>query len=530
MSEERVLKKRKVEFTELLFSSDAIIEITKFIDEIKDYFNLSLINKSMFDLMMKENLHSLNEIFKRNLIILNENFPDYLFHLNHLNIKNQKENLQLLQNFKNLKYLELCNCEFEDEHLQHLNMLEELNLIHCNNILGEYINEFKQLKTLKLSNLKNIKSLPNNNNITTLTIKYCDNINIELLQNFTQTTKLTYKGTSSSIIAHLNSLQNLKYLTLTIRNDTKNYSLLLNLNSLESLKIKCKDSGNYLEDTDLINLPKLRTLHLLGIENNITGSCFINLKNLQNLYISKYEFEFEEENLQYLTNLKTFKCKGVQISAYYLHNLMKLKNLTFIPNNEFKEEYLKDLILLKRLKINGGITANVSKFTGNCLTNLTNLTELIIPHSKVEDKYLMELTKLEVLDLSCCKTVTGECLLNLTNLQILNISETNIEEKYLQNLLKLSVLNIKNCFNIVTSKYLLQLNQLKTLYCDEWFKKTDKELYIKDKEITFFSLVIREKDNIIKSLMEEKEEKENEIKQLKMIIEQLQKKVVNCYL
>ncbi|KAL9649492.1 hypothetical protein ABK040_000731 [Willaertia magna] len=497
---ERVLKKKKAfdDFnSNLLFSYDAIIEITKFIKEIKDYFNLSLINKSMFELMMKENLHSLNEIFKRNDITLNENFPNYLFHLNNLKIINQKENLQLLQNFTNLNYLKLYNCEFEDKHLQHLNMLKELNLKYCDNILGECFKEFKQLKTLKLDVINNVTddSLIALNNITTLDITECDNITGKCFQNFPQLKQLIYYGSTTTIIKHINSLQNLKILHLTLNyNPEEKYSL--NLENLEELNLGYSEYY-YFEDKDLINLPNLRTLWLYGVKDYITGSCFIKLQNLQNLFL--YECYLEEGNLQYLTNLKTFDC-DVKISAYYLRNLTKLKKLTFIPNNEFKEEYLKDLTLLKLLKFEVDYDDEEKieiNFTGKYLNNLENLTELIIPHSKVEDKYLIELTKLKTLDVSNCKTITGECLLNLNNLQKLNINNTNIHERYLQNLNYLKYLNIDNCNKIIIGKFLLQMNRLNHFYRVRWFNITQiNEIKLNIKKEMILMNAIRNLENI----------------------------------
>ncbi|KAL9658411.1 hypothetical protein ABK040_015730 [Willaertia magna] len=416
----------------------------------------------MFNLMMKENLHSLNEIFKRNSITLNENFPRYLFHLNNLHIVKQKENLQLLQNFKNLKYLTLFNCQFEDKHLQHLNMLEELDFGCCDNLLGECFKEFKQLKTLQLHKLKlKDDSLTNLNNITSLEVYKCHNITGIFLQNCTQLIKLTYTGYSTDIITHINSLQNLKILCLTLRDDP-NEGYQLNLKNLEELELNYSDD-HYFEDADLINLPKLRTLWLFGNSNSITGSCFINLQNLQNLYISEFEGELKEENLQYLTNLRVLDCK-VAISAYYLRNLSKLKELTFTPNDEFKEEYLENLTLLELLRLEIDLDEkinNLFKFTGKCLTNLINLTKLTIPFSKVEDKYLMELTKLKVLDVSFCETITGECLLNLNNLQRLYISETNIQRRYLQNLKNLKYLDIDNSNYLKLGNFLFPINQLR---------------------------------------------------------------------
>ncbi|KAL9658401.1 hypothetical protein ABK040_015720 [Willaertia magna] len=490
----------------------------------------------MFSLMMKENIHSLNEIFKRNEITLNESFPNYLFHLNNLYIQNQKENLQLLQSFTNLKYLTLYKCQFEDKHLQHLQLLENLHLYSCKNLLGECFKEFKQLKTLELGEMKlKDDSLIILNNINTLDIVGCYNITGKCLQNFSQLTQLIYEGTSSTIITHLNSLQNLKILHLTVYEPDE----------------KCP-----------FNLENLEELQLA-----FERSCFINLQNLQHLFISEFENdELEEENLQYLTNIKILDCKCVTISAKYLSNLKKLKELTFTPNDEFKEEYLKDLTLLKRLSLEKDCDEdimNVSKFTGKCLTNLINLTELRIPHSKVEDRYLMKLTKLEVLDVSNCKTITGECLLNLNNLQTLFIDKTNIHEKYLQNLKNLTNLHVSDCNNIILGKFLLQMDKLNYFYCFGWFytaqindiklninkgmiflnalydvlNKNEKTNYIqsftqdkaideiqeiynelleKDKEIILLKEVIQEKDNMM-------EEKEEEIKQLKLIISSYKK-------
>ncbi|KAL9658414.1 hypothetical protein ABK040_015733 [Willaertia magna] len=161
---------------------------------------------------------------------------------------------------------------------------------------------------------------------------------------------------------------------------------------------------------------------------------------------------------------------------------------------------------------------------------------------------------LKILHVYGCKKLTGECLLNLNNLQELIINETNIHEKYLFNLNNLVILESRICSLIVIGKFLLQMNKLNyftyfdfrelnhtqinkiqfsisegmilmkaiyNLFKEEclsvgkvYKRKEDKSINIVQE--IYSELLEKDKEN--KLLKEMLEKKENETKELKIII------------
>ncbi|KAL9651783.1 hypothetical protein ABK040_014428 [Willaertia magna] len=183
------------------------------------------------------------------------------------------------------------------------------------------------------------------------------------------------------------------------------------------------------------------------------------LQNLEYLKLS-YNYRIKDKNLQFLTNLKTLKIAGPNISGKYFNNLKNLKNLKYRSyyNNKFKEEYLNDLIYLEKLTIK-----DTDKFTGQYLNKFTNLTKLNASNTKINEKYLSEITKLKKLNLSKCCNISGNCFKYLTLLQKLDLTGVSLmTERHLNNLINLTELKIENC-NIYFGEFLLQMNDLNVL-------------------------------------------------------------------
>ncbi|KAL9658251.1 hypothetical protein ABK040_012510 [Willaertia magna] len=401
----------------------------------------------------------------------------------------------LLNNFNNLKSLSIKESEIpKEEILIRFKDLEELILITSS---GEI----------------NIKFLQQFTKLTSLTIKFCKILNHNFLPFFI----------------------NLKKLIVTYTSNKINLSNLINLETLAL----CSDDLN---DEDFINFEKLKYLKLKNKYNNIKGTCFNYLPNLE--YLGIAATELEEENLKYLTNLKILKLfssdiESSKISGKYFYHLNNLQQLIFTPNKEFKEEYLQYLQNLKSLTIFNYRDRKMEHFRGTYLKYCKNLTELIIPNTNVIDYNLKDLKNLKILNVSECKLLTGEFLLNLINLQDLKIDETNIKEEYLINLINLKKLDILNCPKIIFGNFLLNMNQLNYLVYNfidfsepEYFEQEISKLrkIIKEKQLILylaFKQMVkedREEDGWI--ISEEEEEKDEEKRELINIIKELNQKLI----
>ncbi|KAL9643675.1 hypothetical protein ABK040_016127 [Willaertia magna] len=425
-----------------------------------------------------ENIHSLNEIFKRNIISLDkENLPNYLNHLNSLYITKKqvpKEN-EIFQNFTNLKVLRVFRASINDNNLKLLYNLEELWLNSCSKVIGTCFLQLKKLKKLVLQfmNFIDEENLKELNSLEKLCIMNCKKIKGCCLQNLQQLQSLKIYN-SNGYTTYFSSLINLKKLNFSVYLYSSNYTFLQKLVNLEKLTIIVKKQ---LTDNDFINLQKLKYLKLIK-ESNISGECFKHLINLEhfNCHGAKLP-NLKEENLN--KNLITLDLGENKISGKYLYLFKNLKQLAFQPNEQFKEDFLQNLSTnLEIFEITG-----TSEFKGLYLNKLINLKQLNVSSTNIEDKYLMDLKNLTKLEMLCCANIKGDCLLNLINLKELNISFTNISEDFLINLTKLKYLFINGIKNLEVGKFLLNMKYLQYLQCDESFGKeeiNEIKLQIKD--------------------------------------------------
>ncbi|KAL9646587.1 hypothetical protein ABK040_016377 [Willaertia magna] len=483
---ERSLKKRRKAEEVLLLTSvlsyDIIIEITKFIEKLHDYLNLAKVNKATYQLMMKENIHSLNEIFNHSTITINYQVPYHLCNiLQNLNIKSAR-NIFYLENCTSLRKLNIdgdyINIMLTDVAIKNLINLEELS-VHYSKIIGTCFTNLKKLKTLQLRNVDCITDeyFFELQNLTKLEIMGCRNVTGKCLQNLSQLTSLTFKYNNVMDENILNNFINLKELKIA---KNKSSTFLQNLRNLEILKI------DFLEDEDLINLKKLKSLTIFYNDNtSFTGKGFMYLTNLENLDVDTIiKISFNCDNLKYLLNLKNLRLTFNKINGICFIYLLKLELISVKLNNEFKEEYLKNLFNLKTLVITRGLS-----FKGKYLNCLQSLTELRIFDTNIKDKYLNKLTNLKFLALCKCENITGECLLNLTNLTGLCLITTNIFEIYLVNLPNLKELSITHCPNIRIGVFLLNMCKLKSLKYELTFEGetiNEIKLFINQRRGTLF--------------------------------------------
>ncbi|KAL9641648.1 hypothetical protein ABK040_016879, partial [Willaertia magna] len=325
--------------------------------------------------MTAENNTSLNQLFKNNILNLKNNtvIPNYLFNLNYLNIQTSLGDINFYQKLTKLKYLKI-NSEsliLTNNYFKNMTNLEELYFINnSKHITGQCLQKFKNLKTLELGfNYKIVDSdLMELNNLTKLDIQFIYDINGSCFKNLINLTSL--KANASYIkMEYLNYLINLKELVI---NNAEKFTL-----NLATLQIMPRSE---IIDENLYNLKNLKSLQINSCDSFL-GNCFIYLQKLEYLKVSYCKIN--EENLQYLTNLKTLITENTyqSISGKYFNYLKKLKKLKFYPNSKIKDEYIKDLINLQSLSIPFN-----SKFTGKYLNN--NLTKLNASNTKINEKYL----------------------------------------------------------------------------------------------------------------------------------------------
>ncbi|KAL9644640.1 hypothetical protein ABK040_015379 [Willaertia magna] len=526
-----------------LFPADIISEIMKYINEIVDYFNLALINKAMFNLMMKENIHSLNKLFKRKQVILNNEIPNYFFNnLHYLNI--YYSNYCSLQKCTKLKALGISCSDINDTILENMLDLKGLHLHYCNNITGTCFKNLKQLLTLHLDCVNIADNyLTDLQNLQNLCLTQCTTLTGTFLQNLNQLTFLNLLNTNIDN-TYLSSLTNLKILKVK-GNSHLNIDLLNNLTKLEVLNIEI----NNITDNDINHLINLKKLKLVGNSTNFTGDSLNNFKKLESLCLKGTFNNLKEENISCLVNLvelyvfqPTHVISTLSFSVKCLRNLTKLEKLTLQLNSEVEDNYLLQLKNIKQL-----IVPNSENFTGKCLIDSFNLTELNVSHTKMEEKYLFNFKNLTKLNLSNCRNFTGECLLHLNNLTKLNINNTKISEEYLFNLTKLEKLKMYNCPNIVFGNFLIHLNRLQCLQCYDTIVENEDLIDLKEQlqqgsililavfkdygnddeyiTVEMAKKIVTQVKNKDKREMEQAiEEKDNEIKQLKLLVEELKKK------
>ncbi|KAL9642546.1 hypothetical protein ABK040_011113 [Willaertia magna] len=457
------------------FSIDILFKISEFFNNIKDYLSFFQTNKFIYENVLKNNTQVLrSEMFKKKLITLTSSLPNYLFQIESLNLNKKGNDFNLLENFKYLKYLNIKRLNNEEYILQ-FPFLKEL-VIYNSFLFNNNLLSLQNLNSLTLQNCNlNDDCLNNLNNLMELNIIECEEINGECLQNLKMLTKFYFKNfkiENNIFTKHLENLMNLKHLNL-LSCKIDDSSFLQKLTNLESLEIKL----NNIVEENFYNLKKLTKL-IVYTKEGFLNNCFKYLLNLEKLYcdlsiikditqlknIKKLKLfdvndDFKEETLQ-LFKLNTIFELNVNylnndISGKYFNEMINLKYL-YIAESLVKDEHLMNLNKLKELDING------CEINGKCLQNMNLLTYLEANNTYIEDKYLNNLKKLKILQIQNCKNINGECLQYLINLKELDATGTNIEDKYVMNLKKLHELNLEQCINI-TGECLLHLNNLHTL-------------------------------------------------------------------
>ncbi|KAL9650739.1 hypothetical protein ABK040_001793 [Willaertia magna] len=466
---------------EHFLSSDILLKITEYLNDIKDYLHLFQINKYVYENILNNKDFILdNQLFCNRITCLNEKLPNYLFNLQNLNISNENSNnnFDLLPKFKFIKYLQINKLP-DNFIFTNLPFLEGLAIF--NSVLQkETLINVAHTKYFYFSSL-NIKDnyLKHLNSPEELIFDNCKGITGECLQYFDKLTSLTDRSSfsESSVVKYIEKLTKLKKLKLITYDLNLNTNFLRNLINLEILDVTLKDVDK--EDFKyLTNLKELaisgRDLNLSDEENNycfdslinlvklnvnyitsFTGKCLLNFVNLVKLFIPGSQVKDE-----YLINLKNMKELNIKycrnINGTGLQNMINLEILEAGDTN-LEDQYLTQLCSLKSLDL-----YNCKNVTGECLSNLNNLTELKIDRTNIKNDFLLNLTNLKSLSVGS-SLVGDEYLFNLNQLQFLNISYCKNITDNLENLINLQTLYASNCFNIKKGLFLLKINKLRIL-------------------------------------------------------------------
>ncbi|KAL9652884.1 hypothetical protein ABK040_010916 [Willaertia magna] len=399
-----------------LFSVDVLYEISNFIFNLRDYYNLALTNKYFYNNMLLQNenksfLKILDGIFKNKKIKLNNNLPNFLFNLENLNIYDQ-----ILQNLPKLEILSVNYCIFKINSFSHLKHLKSLN-INQGRIPEGCLNDLINLNKLKITKLLQFKG--------------------EYLKNLKQLKELNCNYISSLEENSINELQNLTKLKLNGCNNISG-NLLQNLKNLKVLKIiDC-----YKMENDLHNISSLIYLKKLTIKLSNTNSSFV--KNLHNLeYLKIKGNDLKDEDFYNFKNLKYLSVEGFGSIDNCFNHLNKL------------EKFKCDLKLIKNL---------------NSIKHIKKLYILSMPNN-ITDKDLKQFTN-NIIQLYCYSNITGECFSYLNNLENLIIMRNeNITDSHLEinNLTNLKKLHFEKCPNIITGQFLLKMRKLKKLIAEYEF-------------------------------------------------------------
>ncbi|KAL9648807.1 hypothetical protein ABK040_003740 [Willaertia magna] len=481
--EERELKRRK---KELIFSEDMLFEITKYIETLKDFISLSSVNKYFRNYLLKNKL-PLNEIFKRNEIILTNNLPNYLFEIEYLSLKKfGNHNFKLLNQFKELKCLFVWS--LQNGYLLNFKKLKEL-YIYNTNMNKILLNLSSELTNLTIGACEIVKEINFSKftKLNSLTLLECYNIPTNCLKNLNQLKKLSIFDNYSITDDSLNELINLE--EFYINGCSFTGICLQNFTNLKILDI----TDSNIKDDFLLNLNNLKELKLYNCRN-ILGNCLQNLIKLEHLSIQTCSnITNINQYLNNLTNLKYLKIYFCSSDEFLTSNsLQNLTNLEYleIRGKEFYDKDFCNLTKLKTLKINKIDCFELEEMlTGAFLPYLTNL-EILDCNFIVEEKYCKNLKHLKTLslwgldniiseDLSYLKNIktislfsslsnhqediTGECLINMINLTRLQVIGTKIKDEHLINLTKLKYLDVSDCKNIIGDCLfnLCQLEELK---------------------------------------------------------------------
>ncbi|KAL9653345.1 hypothetical protein ABK040_001981 [Willaertia magna] len=283
---------------EHFLSTDIILKIGEYLNDIKDYIYLLQINKYIYqNILENEDIILTSKLFQRIFTILSKNLPKYLFRIENLRLKSTNKDFTLLNEFKFLKCLEM---RLQNDFI--FNKIPNLEMLYIVN------------STLQLNTLLNLKQLK------ILNLLKCD-FKDDCLNELNNLEKLIIRAPKKKISGKC--LQNLQNLTTTIY-DTNFLQKLINLTELD---IQFIESAN---DKDFFNLQKLKKLSIYGYGQ--LNNCFKYLNNLEELFCQLNNVVNTKNIKNFINGQLLLKRKKITTTieiSYYLfgkdNNPIKLK-------------------------------------------------------------------------------------------------------------------------------------------------------------------------------------------------------------
>jgi len=213
------------------------------------------------------------------------------------------------------------------------------------------------------------------------------------------------------------------------------------LNNLEILKVN-KLSRN------VFSLPKLRVLHLRGVDIKKSVDLFSRLKSLKELKISDVYFKEFPEQILKLKELERldFSNNSIETISKDIIQLQKLKYLS-LRNNKYLQADISSLQSLSQLE---HLDLSNTKMFGEYVCSSPHLKYLNLSNVELFNLNISKTNKLEVLKLKGCNLNAVLGIENQKALKSLNINNNYIHSINVKELIKLDSIDIgKNEFSRV---------------------------------------------------------------------------------
>jgi len=329
-----------------------------FLDTFEDFeyydFEKNIVNPSIFGRFNQPLGNSLDNLVNLEILSLGSHFNQPL-----------GNSLDNLVNLKKL-YLGSYNIQLNNS-LDNLINLEYLNLADYNQELGDSLKNLKKLKELNFGQNFN---QPLNDSLDNLT-------NLEILRFYWIEGEF-----NQPIEKSFDNLKSLKELYFGTDFDQEDISFLLNLKNLERLHmesfIKQRELPNFLNLTNL-NYLYLNITNWDSRKDNVTSfrNLFKYLSNIEHLVIIAFKNKnFSLGNsLKYLKNLKYLDLRGYQKPLNNsLNNLTSLEDLELLYYYKNIEASIKNLINLENLHISSKYVSKFGKPDTSILPKFKKLT------------------------------------------------------------------------------------------------------------------------------------------------------------
>lgn len=334
-----------------------------------------------------------------------------------------------------------------------MSSLQQLTVRYkCDDEMMGYISKIPSLTKLRIDfskevTTKAIKHLQKCNQLKSIHLVYCQNIDDLSLKEISKITKIqeiiidTCMKVTDIGIGYLTACKSLKHLTLSGRTDTargdfrlnltdKSLGHIANITSLECLRLGYLSSISDKGLIGLVHLKNLKNFSVVGCKINDRGLSFLKKLDIEELNVSENDLEG--------SFLKNINEKSIKKLYIIMEDIRVSRNII----NHFNE---------------------ISKFK-----NLEVLSLRGLHFSDENLSFLGDLKNLRELDVSCSQYLEGSFLNKINNkiIKKLNLERTEISMAYAQNLIKLDKLtwlSLEGCNNLRNPNIAGVLKNLKSL-------------------------------------------------------------------